>query len=263
MHIFYGLFVSFVFVGILSSVGGLKTSLAVLYCIRVFYRILTAHPSFSLNQLSLLRFAYFFSTTICVAGDDYAICAGCTRMSTGYEIVSRQQSKLFELTDNTVLAAVGCNSDIITLRRQLDARLTQYQHAEGKPMSSHAAAQLLSVTLYGRRFFPYYAFNLLGGIDAEGKGAVYGYDAVGSYKRDDYGAMGSGQNFVIPLLDNLFGHKHRQDPKVPIPAEEAVRMIKEIFIVATERDIHTGDNVEIKVITKNGITTEIFPLKKD
>jgi 20S proteasome subunit beta 6 len=184
-------------------------------------------------------------------------------MSTGYEIVSRTQSKLFELTDQTVLCAVGCNSDIITLRRMLDARLTQYQHAEGKPMSSHAAAQLLSVTLYYRRFFPYYAFNLVGGIDNEGKGAVYGYDAVGSYKRDDYGAMGSGQNFVIPILDNLFGHKNRQDEKKAIPAEEAVRMIKDIFIIAAERDIHTGDNVEIKVIRKDGVTTEVFPLKKD
>ena len=191
------------------------------------------------------------------------ICAGCTRMSTGYEIVSRTQSKLFELTEQTVLAAVGCNADIITLRRMLDARLTQYQHSEGKPMSSHAAAQLLSNTLYGRRFFPYYAFNLVGGIDADGKGAVYGYDAVGSFKRDDYGAMGTGQNFVIPILDNLFGHKNRQDEKRDIPAEEAERLIKDIFIVATERDIHTGDNVEIKVLRKDGITTEIFPLKKD
>ena len=36
-----------------------------------------------------------------------------------------------------------------------------------------------------------------------GVGAVYGYDAVGSYKRDQYGAMGSGQNFIMPILDNL------------------------------------------------------------
>lgn len=202
-------------------------------------------------------------TTVVVAGDDYAICAGCTRMSTGYEIISRTQSKLFELTSDTVLAAVGCNSDIITLRRMLDARLTQYEHAEGKPMNPNAVAQLLSVTLYHRRFFPYYAFNLVGGLDEEGKGAVYGYDAVGSYKRDDYGAMGSGQNFVMPILDNLFGHKNRADKKEPISAEEAVRMIKDIFVIATERDIHTGDNLEIKVIKRDGITTEIFPLKKD
>ena len=36
-----------------------------------------------------------------------------------------------------------------------------------------------------------------------GRGAVYGYDAVGSFKRDDYGAMGSGQTTVMPILDNL------------------------------------------------------------
>ena len=36
-----------------------------------------------------------------------------------------------------------------------------------------------------------------------GKGAVYGYDAVGSFKRDDYGCMGSGQNYIMPILDNL------------------------------------------------------------
>lgn len=37
-------------------------------------------------------------------------------------------------------------------------------------MSSHAAAQLLSVTLYYRRFFPYYAFCMIGGIDENGTG---------------------------------------------------------------------------------------------
>ena len=70
-------------------------------------------------------------------------------------------------------------------------------------MSTSAVAQLLSVTLYYRRFFPYYAFCMVGGLDENGKGAVYGYDAVGSYKRDDYGCMGSGQNFIMPILDNL------------------------------------------------------------
>jgi len=70
-------------------------------------------------------------------------------------------------------------------------------------MSAPAIAQLLSVTLYYRRFFPYYAFCMIGGVDEEGKGAVYGYDAVGSFKRDEYGCMGSGQNFIMPLLDNL------------------------------------------------------------
>eukprot|EP01041_Mallomonas_annulata_P004013 gene4013-7992_t len=202
-------------------------------------------------------------TTVVIAGSDFAIAAGCTRMSTGYEIQSRNQTKLFELSGKTVLAAAGCMSDVITLRRMLSAKLVQYAHNNGKTMSSNAAAQLLSVTLYYRRFFPYYAFCLLAGLDEEGKGAVYGYDAVGSFKRDDYGAMGSGQNFIMPILDNLIGHKNRQDPQTPLTAEEAVAIVKQVFITVTERDIYTGDSVEIKLIQKQGITTEIFQLKKD
>mmetsp|Transcript_33 Transcript_33/g.48 ORF Transcript_33/g.48 Transcript_33/m.48 type:complete len:255 (+) Transcript_33:47-811(+) len=202
-------------------------------------------------------------TTVVIAGDDFVVCAGCTRISTGYEILSRNQSKLFTLTDNTVLTAAGCISDITTLRRMLGARLTQYEHSHGTMMSSPAAAQLLSVTLYYRRFFPYYAFCMIGGLDENGKGAVYGYDAVGSYKRDDYGCMGSGQNYIMPILDNLIGHKNRLDKKLTLSADEVVAMVKDIFVVATERDIYTGDSVEIKVIKAGGISTEVFPLKTD
>ena len=146
-------------------------------------------------------------------------------------------------------------TDIITLQRMIGARLTQYEHSNGKKMTTEAAAQLLSVTLYYRRFMPYYAFCMIAGLDADGKGAVYGYDAVGSFKRDDYGAMGSGQNFIMPILDNIVAHKNRNDPKTPLKLDEAINIVKDVFVTATERDIYTGDSVEIKIITKDGTRT--------
>jgi 20S proteasome subunit beta 6 len=202
-------------------------------------------------------------TIISIAGEDFVVCAGDTRISTGYEILSRNQSKLSTMTEKTILSAAGCTSDIITLQRMLAARLTQYEHSHNTQMSGEAVAQLLSVTLYYRRFFPYYAFCMVGALDEEGKGAVYGYDAVGSFKRDDYGCMGSGQNFIMPILDNLIGHKNRLDKKKPLSAEEVVAIVKECFVVVAERDIYTGDSVEIKVISKEGIVSEQFQLKKD
>ena len=47
-------------------------------------------------------------------------------------------------------------------------RYVQYQFAHRRPMSVAAMAQLLGNTLYYKRFFPYYTFNLCAGLDAEG-----------------------------------------------------------------------------------------------
>ena len=130
-------------------------------------------------------------------------------------------------------------------------------------MSIEALAQLISVTLYYRRFFPYYAFCALTGLDSDGLGAAYGYDAVGSYKRDVYGSMGSGQAYTVPFLDMAVGNKNRHDVRAELTLEEGVRIVKEAFVAGGERDIYTGDSIDIQVISAGGIRRETFELKKD
>lgn len=36
-------------------------------------------------------------------------------------------------------------------------------------MTSGAIAAMLSTILYSRRFFPYYVYNIIGGLDEEGR----------------------------------------------------------------------------------------------
>ena len=56
--------------------------------------------------------------------------------------------------------------------------------------------------LYGKRFFPYYASTIIGGIDADGKGVLYGFDSVGSYEQLQCRAGGAAAALIMPFLDN-------------------------------------------------------------
>eukprot|EP00965_Chrysotila_dentata_P138794 4590578-Pleurochrysis_carterae.AAC.1 len=71
-------------------------------------------------------------------------------------------------TKDTVLATAGFRGDITTLQKLLRAKLTEYEQQHGEPMKVHAVAQMLANTLYGRRFFPYYTWNVLAGLDENG-----------------------------------------------------------------------------------------------
>ncbi len=86
-------------------------------------------------------------------------------------------------------------------------KIKQYWITFKKEPSTTSIAKMVSNALYGRRFFPYYSFNIVAGLNEEGKGVCYGYDAIGSYDAVTYGIQGSGNQLGVPILDNQFkGH---------------------------------------------------------
>ena len=117
---------------------------------------------------------------------------------------------------------------------------------------------MLSVTLYQRRFFPYYTFNCLCGKNDEGKFLCYGYDAIGSYETFQAGAQGSGAKLITPVLDNVI----ERNPN--LTEEQAKKLVLETMNGTSCRDIYTGDKVELFILRENGeFITEEYPLRDD
>lgn len=154
-------------------------------------------------------------------------------------------------------------ADVETLHKNLMVKIRQYKMQNKREPGVENIAQLLSTTLYGRRFMPYYAFNLLCGINKQGQGVVYGYDAVGSYGTDTYGAQGSGNSLGLPILDNQFVGHNMLVKQLPGSQQDVENSLRDILNSIAERDIYTGDNVEIVVCDLKGVSYKRFPLRRD
>ena len=202
-------------------------------------------------------------TVAAVAGKDFCKVVGDTRCSLGYSILSRDLTKISQLTENVVIATSGMRADAIALHKTLKTRVKMYRHKFHKTPDISAIAQMLMNTLYSRRFFPYYTFNLLCGLDSEGKGAIYGYDAIGSYDRVNCGAMGSGSELVVPILDNQVKDHNVLEPEPPTDAEHVENLLRDAMHAATERDIYTGDFLEVVTIDKDGVRVEKEQMRRD
>ncbi|PHH90932.1 hypothetical protein CDD83_2231 [Cordyceps sp. RAO-2017] len=222
-------------------------------------------------------------STLGIAGADFAIMAGDTRHTSGYSINSRMAPKVFRIGGSTasqedatiVLSVCGFAADGSALRDQLDTICKIYRHRHGKPMTLNACAKRLSTILYQKRFFPYYTAAMLGGLDEEGRGAIYSYDPVGSYEREQCRAGGAAASLIMPFLDNQVNFKNQCEPgsgtghdlkereRHPLPRSRVEIIVKDAFDGAAERHIEVGDALQMMVITKDGIEETFVPLKKD
>nr|KJB22293.1 hypothetical protein B456_004G040900 [Gossypium raimondii] len=160
---------------------------------------------------------------VAIAGADYCVIAADTRMSTGYNILTRDYSKICKLADKCVMASSGFQADVRALQKQLAAR--------------HL-------------------------------GCVFTYDAVGSYEKVGYSSQGSGSTLIMPFLDNQLKSPSplllpAQDAVTPLVEAEAIDLVKTVFASASERDIYTGDKLELVIINAAGIRREYMELRKD
>ncbi|KAI9373333.1 nucleophile aminohydrolase [Aspergillus egyptiacus] len=218
-----------------------------------------------------------------ITGKDFAVLAGDTRSTSGYNINSRYVPKVFKIGGDQetgegahiLLSVVGFAADGQALKERLDAVVKMYKYQHGKPMSVRACAQRLSTILYQKRFFPYYVQAILAGLDEEGKGALYGYDPVGSYEREQCRAAGAASSLIMPFLDNQVNLKNQYIPgsgeghalearkPEPMPRETVEQLVRDAFTSAVERHIEVGDGLQMLVITAKGIEEIYHPLKKD
>ncbi|CAM9591297.1 unnamed protein product, partial [Choristocarpus tenellus] len=109
-------------------------------------------------------------TVVAVAGENYCIIAADSRLSDvgGYSILSRNVTRVHRLSEDAFIATAGCWADTQGLLHLLRYLIRDYESQHRCSMGTATASRMLSTHLYYRRSFPFYTFNILGGLDNQG-----------------------------------------------------------------------------------------------
>jgi proteasome beta subunit len=193
------------------------------------------------------------ATTIGVVCKDGVILASERRVSYGYFIMSKSGKKVFKITDKIGAACAGIIADMQILTREVTAHLNIYSFEREQSVTVRTAAKLMGSLLFERRYFPYLAQTIVGGMD-EGGAKLFVLDPLGSVIEDKFTAVGSGAEIAMGLLESDF--------KDGMTVEDATGLVRKAIKAASARDIASGEGLDMLIITDKGVREEHEPPTK-
>jgi len=186
------------------------------------------------------------TTTVGIVCKDAIILAADKRATAGSLIVSKNAKKIAQIAEKMAVTTAGSVSDVQLLLKLIKAELKLKNIRTGRESTVSEAANLLSNLVYSqiRQYFPGIAHFLMAGFDK--KQALYDIFPDGSIQEiDDFISSGSGSVFAYGVLESQF--------KKDLSEKEAVDLAARAVNAALQRDIASGNGLDVFVINKDGI----------
>jgi proteasome beta subunit len=190
------------------------------------------------------------TTTLALICKDGVVMAADKRATSGYLIAHKKFDKIIPISENVVVTVAGTVSDVQLMAKYIKAELKLKRIRTDRASSVKESANLLSMMVYGniRKFsvIPGISHFIVGGKDEEGY-HVYDLAPDGSIAEiDDYTSSGSGSVMVYGVLETLYKEKMSLD--------EGIKLAVKSINAALQRDIASGNGIDIVTITESGIT---------
>lgn len=189
------------------------------------------------------------TTTVGIVCKDGVVLAADRRTSAGYLIADKKTEKVKKISEHMAITTAGLVSDAQLFTKVIRAQLRLLTIRKAKEPSVKEAANLLGNMSYNNIRRPSMIQGivgfLLGGVDKYGNHLYeVGIDGSLSYA-DDYRADGSGCTVALGVLETLY--------KKDIALEEGVKIAVKAVNAAVQRDLATGDGIDVFTVTKDGV----------
>ena len=120
---------------------------------------------------------------IAMKGKNCVAIATDTRLSTQLMTIDGNFQRVFKINDKTIMGLSGLATDVQTFNALMKFKMNLFKLKEGREMKASTFSQLVSTSLYEKRWGPYFVAPVVVGLDkisdTEYKPVICTYDSIG------------------------------------------------------------------------------------
>jgi len=173
------------------------------------------------------------------------------RITAGTLLVGKDYIKVMKITDYLAVCYTGGVADAQLTHKLIAAELRLKELKTKSRPTVKEAAHLLAMMVYRNirtpAMIPSIVGTLIAGFDEDGKTELYTIEPAGGVNKvNEYDAnFSSGMPYILGLLERTY--------KKDLTVKEAIELAKECLKSSTQRDVGSGNGIDVFAITKDGI----------
>lgn len=158
-------------------------------------------------------------------------------------------NRIFPMHDKLYLGLTGLMSDVTTLDQLFRFKLEMYEMRENRKIKPKTFSNLVSSTLYGKRFGPYFSEPVIAGLDKDNKPFICSMDLLGCIaEEEDFAVAGTCAESLLGTCETFY----RPD----LEPDDLFETVSQSLLAALDRDCISGWGAVVHIITKDGVKTK-------
>merc|ERR1712137_108844 len=194
---------------------------------------------------------------IAMKGKDCVVIATDTRYGAQQLTLASNFPKTYQITDKAYVGLVGLATDQQTMYELLRFKAKMYKLREGRDIEPQTLANLVSSTLYERRFGPYFVEPIVCGLQGpDNTPFVAAYDLIGAgVFADDFVVTGTCLESLYGMCESLW--------QPDLEADDLFEVASQALLSAVNRDALSGWGAQVTILQPGKTTVKQLKARQD
>lgn len=208
------------------------------------------------GKFGMSIFEYNGSAIIAMAGKNCVAIASDLRFGVQFQTLATDNKKVYKIHEHCFIGLGGLQSDTQTLHQLLVFKHNMYKLREERNIKPATFAELVSSTLYEKRFGPYFVSPVIAGLQPDMTPYLAGTDSIGAIETaHDFMVAGTAPNSLLGMCESMW--------QPDLEPEDLFETISQCLLSGVDRDALSGWGGIVYVITEDKVITRTLRGRMD